>query len=255
MADINVKPGESIDIDVNGVALLTKRLRNLKYDYGNMQDEQKYGNLSGKPVERTQARQDRMDKLANLIQSIEAKIKAATQKADSKPNKLNAMFEQIAVECSDIIAVMKQTHTVLRRGAGNNALVFKGHPRADRKPTTSDPEMQKQLDTELSDAGFKALRGNSLFVTTDYDFAKAYGTMYLIFPVNGFAYTWMPHTKELILGGDNVATIPDIWQFSEHHLDEAMSAGHEILLKGDFYALRANALESKVEEFFGIKLK
>jgi hypothetical protein len=256
MADQKIQPGQELDINVTGVASLEKRLQQLKTKYQAM--------LNSTPEEKqTQRYQDTMDKLLTLLDVVKDKIKSADnpeapefiQKTMLYKDKLNAFFEKMAVECSDYIEIMKQTKSVLRRGTRARALIFKGHPRGDRRPTTSDPAMQKALDTELEDSGFDARRGNSLFVTTDKEFASRYGNTYLIFPINGFSYTWMPQTKELILGAGHAEEIPDVSEFSDTDLNQAMSAGHEILLKGDFYALRARSLEQRLEQFFKVKFK
>jgi hypothetical protein len=59
------------------------------------------------------------------------------------------------------------------------------------------PEVQEMIDGWMKENGFKALRSNSFFVTGDYEQAMKYGNVYVIFPKDGFYYTWFEGTKDL----------------------------------------------------------
>lgn len=70
----------------------------------------------------------------------------------------------------------------------NSVLI--GKPYENRKPNDTEPFNQKYVDDIMARHGFKARRGNSIFVTTDFNQASSYGSIYYIFPINGFTYSW-----------------------------------------------------------------
>lgn len=51
----------------------------------------------------------------------------------------------------------------------------------------------------MIDNGFNARRSNSLFCTSDYNQASDYGTPYVVFPVNGFSFTYWDNCKDLFV--------------------------------------------------------
>jgi hypothetical protein len=55
-----------------------------------------------------------------------------------------------------------------------------------------------KIDARLKKQNFTALRSNSIFCTTNYGTASAYGdVVFVIFPINGFSYTWSPQIRDL----------------------------------------------------------
>ncbi len=100
------------------------------------------------------------------------------------------MIEKIPDECSDILELYRSNRRVLFRGSNSRGSFYYDEPREDRRPSDSTPELQIAFDTYLASKGFTALRSNSAFCTNGYDHAAAYGLVSVVFPRNGFTYTW-----------------------------------------------------------------
>jgi hypothetical protein len=71
-----------------------------------------------------------------------------------------------------------------------------GLPFNNRKPKDSTRKQQNVVDNMLQKAGFTALRGNSIF-TANKLMASDYGVLYMIFPFDGFQYTWSTRYGDL----------------------------------------------------------
>lgn len=116
-----------------------------------------------------------------------------TSMGDEFLNDPEKIIEYVRQHCSDIIGEMQATRKFLYRGIkrGELAPAFVGQSRQDRRPKDTANDVSAFFDKALASHGFKALRGNSIFVTSDYDHALSYGdTVYAIFPINGFQYTY-----------------------------------------------------------------
>lgn len=114
-----------------------------------------------------------------------------------QPFKASQVLQTIEQECSTILNLNKKTQKFLLSGMKDRGAAFSGVTRTDRKPKDSDPELTTKFDNYLRELNFKALRSNSMFVTTDLNQADMYGDVYLIFPKdNQFHYTY---TKQKIL--------------------------------------------------------
>jgi len=126
------------------------------------------------------------------------------------------MFAILNSECSEFLKVFKETQKFLYRGLRNYESVFEGRSREDRSPKDSINEVSERLDQALKNAGFSALRSNSIFTTTDEHFAGTYGhTLYLIFPKNGFHFLYT-NTKDLVLNDWSIiADVNKMHEFTE----------------------------------------
>lgn len=97
----------------------------------------------------------------------------------------------IAPNCSQIIDIYKQSESALYRGAKNKtADIYRGVSWQERKPVDSDRYLSTLFDQMLAANGMTALRSNSIFATSSYSHAKGFGSVYILFPVNGFEYTY-----------------------------------------------------------------
>jgi hypothetical protein len=103
----------------------------------------------------------------------------------------------IAPEVQQALAIMNSNGCKLYRGiSGDKPKSFVSSPREDRKPRDGIPFVQEIVDEWLKNHGFTALRSNSLFVTSDLGESRVYGKPYMIFPVDGFTYTWFRGMKD-----------------------------------------------------------
>jgi len=99
----------------------------------------------------------------------------------------------IRQHCSDAIQYMKDAgkyfYRGMRPGKGLGSAIV-GQSRQDREPKDTKDDISAFFDQALTSHGFKALRRNSIFVTSDKSNAEIYGPAYAIFPMNGFNYTY-----------------------------------------------------------------
>lgn len=110
---------------------------------------------------------------------------------------ITPVLAQIQEKCSDILAVLKNhPNTFLLRGMSNKEPVFQGVPRPDRKSLSTPQFISDMVDDWFNQYGFVANRSNSLFVTSNWSMAEMYGQVYMIFPVNGFDYTWFERSSD-----------------------------------------------------------
>jgi len=117
--------------------------------------------------------------------------------------------DYIEEHCSDIIKLMKVSGIFLYRGVKNQSTtVFVGQSRQDREPKDTRQDISAYFDKALASHGFKALRGNSIFVTSNLLQAAGYGDTYAIFPMNGFDYTYTSMT-DLIIRNGHLIEYPD----------------------------------------------
>ena len=134
--------------------------------------------------------------LLNKVEEINRGIQVATYTpSPAEYNYVNMVLR----DCSDVIDVIKKTHFFLYRGLGdaNPRDVFLGRTRVDRKPKDMHKKLHTAIDDILTQAGFNATRSNSIFVTGLKSHASAYGRLYMIFPLNGFDFTWSPLYADL----------------------------------------------------------
>lgn len=132
------------------------------------------------------------------LASARAKIKQYA--VDENAMKVISFVEK---HCSQSMDIFKQSKHVMFRGMGNEKRdVIIGSPWTNRRPKDSSVEDQNMLDSYLEAAGFTALRRNSTFVSSNLSQAENYGSVYVIFPKNGFSYTWSSIHDDLIITPD-----------------------------------------------------
>jgi hypothetical protein len=144
-----------------------------------------------------------LNKLSKKRDETERKAKKLKEIPNAKDLKYFSLIEEV---CSDFIKDAKASNTFLYRGMSTGAEVIYGKPYTNRTTKDTSEETQKLFDKFLTLTGFKALRSNSIFVTSKYSHARNYGQkVYVIFPRNKFNFTWsagnsdwIPKMSELI---------------------------------------------------------
>jgi hypothetical protein len=111
------------------------------------------------------------------------------------------LFAKIKTECSDIIAELKKTETFLYRGSKTNVQARMGIPNPNRRAKDSKQDISDIFNQVLIASGFAATRQNSIFATTRHADAEDYGTIYYVFPKNGFDFMYTTE-RDLILHND-----------------------------------------------------
>ena len=126
------------------------------------------------------------------------------------------MVDILNNECSEFLAIVKRNDRFLYRGLRDTASVFEARSWQNRQPKDSSNDISLRFDQALNNAGFQALRSNSIFTTTDYHFANSYGSqVYMIFPKNGFNFL-TTNTRDLLLNHwEKLADERVIYEFAD----------------------------------------
>lgn len=180
------------------------------------------------------------------------------------------IVERLSKECSDAVYAMQMTNKFLYRGVkvgGHNAgtiwkprilqgsapTIFKSSSRENRKSLDTPNHIQDMIDGALEATGFTALRSNSIFCSGDKRAAMNYGVPYIIFPIDGFALTWSSNFVDLYSDAiedknaqqellDQFEYDPGEWifkiaKYNNTGLLAAINSKHEIMIKGEYYAI------------------
>lgn len=205
----------------------------------------------------------------------------------------SSIARRIERDCSEFLTVSRarENNRFLFRGFKSaRPDFFAGRAYNERKPRDTVPKMQEAVDEWLSRNGFSALRSNSIFTTADPIVAKKYGNVYAVFPKNGFHYTWFQNAFDLYVArgtffrhlADVSGTEPDGFDYPKHlqagywkdedikaamekfmewaeptssNLSKAMSTDHEIMVKGEFYAVKKGSFlyEFILKKLYGVE--
>ena len=161
--------------------------------------------------------------------------------------------EFINVHCSDAVEAFLQTDQLLFHGnRGLKGFIAMGSSPEHRRPKDTNPNTQRLIDYKLREAGFKALRSNSIFATSRYGVTKQYGRTYVLFPLNGFDFTWSNKIQDIwsVADFDSGNFMRDLrqsspadfiaeWDFRKNDFPAALNRGHEIMIHGKVVAVSA----------------
>lgn len=168
---------------------------------------------------------------------------------------------QVKRHCSEFL----RFNAALYHGTDQDwSSIHVGHTPHERYPQLG--ERREEIDAWLVQHGFVALRGNSMFCGNRRDmsvpYAK-YGKLYIVFPVNGFRYTWYRNTDDLFVEDNrqsrkgrriDVDKLMQIAQPADTDLSEALNSHmhHEIQLLGNFWAFDAHIYGDLImDEMYG----
>lgn len=128
--------------------------------------------------------------------------------------------DYIGQHCSDILSLYQNTGSrVFYRGLSWPHLIrsapglsyktfaFVGQSREDRRTKDSNTSQTQVFDAALATNGFKALRSNSLFVSSSPSVANDYGSIWVIFPFNGFDFTYT-NRQDLVIDEQSLIYYP-----------------------------------------------
>jgi hypothetical protein len=188
---------------------------------------------------------------------------------DSPNTDWNKAVKYINGQCSDILSLYRKNHKVLYRGITRHAGLFIGHPGENRPSFGGNPDLMKVVDEKLIEGGFKALRSNSIMCTSRKSRAMVFGTPYVIFPKNGFDFTYSLIIKDLntfaidtpfnnspeskVAHFKNLPSMQMIWKygFRNTYLLDGMKNSNEIYIKGDYLAVSMYVYENQLIELLG----
>lgn len=179
------------------------------------------------------------------------------------------------IEETDNVPVFKGTELALNRLHGNMGL-FRN--RRNRVPRDTPLSLQVKIDTVMHRLGIKARRENSVFCTSMKHISQLYGEAYIIYPVNGYSYSFF-NVNDLYYilywffdeesGIDMNTDFTELENFEEDYLpyfkekefeeftkktiqtsdiDQAIRTGSEILVNCDYYYL----VHSSFENYLGM---
>ena len=169
----------------------------------------------------------------------------------------------IQENCKESLAAMRAGKEFLYRGSANKDFkAFKGASRENRRPLSTKAHYQVLLDEMLTQYGFTAIRSNSIYCTSniseaDY-YSKSVGTTYMIFPIDGFKFTWSEYSGDLyaLMNAADYRTLDDRrfvdfmdkFKFVKTRLNIAIQDGHEVMVHGQYYAFQTKYFYSAFKE-------
>jgi len=121
-----------------------------------------------------------------------------TEELDDIVSSVDEFVELIQNDCSEIIDVYRKANgNALYRGINGirptgNKIDYWEY----RTPVDMSSNRQDMIDDVLHRQGMKAVRGNSIFTSPRMKIAKDWGSPFIVFPMNGFQYTWFKNQNK-----------------------------------------------------------
>ena len=116
---------------------------------------------------------------------------ALGQKHELDKTQFEEIWDNLIVpNCSEILNMYKVSDELFYRGIRSYIPIFRGSSRINRKPLDSFQSLSDLYDISLKECGITALRSNSTFIINNYSQSFNYGTPFIIFPIDGFEYTF-----------------------------------------------------------------
>lgn len=197
------KPGMTIDAygpDAikNALIFINKKIIDAQARIARLEKERDENNGEWANPISAEAYQQAVTNLQDL-QSQAKKLKALSKTVVTNTD-IDNLWNRIKVECSDYLAACGRAQTWLYRGMGSRETrpAFLEKSPEHRQPSDSHPGLMRSFDQSLHQLGFAALRSNSIFCSGDKDTASYFGHLYVIFPRNGFDFTYT-NQREIIL--------------------------------------------------------
>ena len=197
------KPGMTLDVHTpdtikNALVFLNKKIIDVQARMARLEPERDQNNGNWQYPSSAEAYQQAVDNLQDL-QSKVKKLKSLSKTVVTDID-IDHLWNRIKTECSEYLEACSRAQTWLFRGLGyrENRPAFLEKSQEQRIPVDSNPMLMKSFDQSLQHLGFAALRHNSIFCSSNRDTAGAFGYIYVVFPRNGFDYTYT-NEREIIL--------------------------------------------------------
>jgi transcription antitermination factor NusG len=205
LTEAPVQPGEKKEI-----SFTLKKLDKVTSKLSEYKKSLQYMESTTLPPDMQKKMQELQDELNIEIGKVQAAYDDAYSKsftASGTPLKMENLFKGLQKNCKEIIKVYQDLNgssfkrqKFLYRGIRSRSDALYGKPFEARKPKDSNSELHTMLNDAMKNAGFTARRDNSTFTTGDRGQASGYGnSLYILFPVDGFKYTWSRTEKDLVL--------------------------------------------------------
>lgn len=188
------------------------------------------------------------------IDEIEAGQKRGIDSIDSPHDEIARFVQLVQTECSDAWNAYDTHSMFLYRGIqsmkDSEMVMFHGKTRNNRRPAATKNAISEAIDGNLIAMGFTAIRSNSIFCSSHITDAASYGKAYIIFPKNGFQFTWSPKVADLFieLASSDVnytakmirdmtaEEFQDAFGYTNVGFGEALESYNEIMISGEYYA-------------------
>lgn len=162
-------------------------------------------------------------------------------------NQSKRQMKMILQQCSEHFKFINEKQMWFQHHGSFPEVMGKYRTKPGRTPVDSSPAMQKNVDLILKKNGFKALRGNSLFVRPLQMMSfrpsrnsGSYGTFWII-PINGTNYTLNPNISDFYTKAydwdENPLPMAEVRKFLAGYTQDVFQAkmANEIMLSGQFY--------------------
>jgi len=169
----------------------------------------------------------------------------------------NRVATYIEQHCSDILSVYQNINRFLYRGIdGATAPLIFGETPTNRPAKDTPCDIHERINNIFRESNFIARRDNSIFCTSRKDRARDYGRLYVIFPMNGFNYTWSTEIEDmyedcyyadqkfsqdeflnLLFNHSSAAFIKRYGFVQNEGISAALESNHEILIHGTYIAI------------------
>jgi hypothetical protein len=147
--------------------------------------------------------------------------------------------------CSEILTIYKQAGNFLFRGVRlNDKIAFKSKILKDRRPGYLDLRMHNAFNKAIVKMGGVAHRGNSIFCSAKEAAADIWGTVFIVFPKDGFQVTLFPTYKQDYFFHELAYNSPESLNvtlkkyppsFDKKLLPKEIKRRAEVLITGDWY--------------------
>lgn len=199
-----VQPGER-----KGISFKLKKLEKISDKLRQYQNSMSHMKMAQLPGDLQKEMQQLQDKLNAEIDKVNQayQIEYEKSKVNDRPVKMDNLFKALAKNCKEIIKVYKELNRndfergkFLYRGIKSSDDALYGKPFESRKPKDSNRDLHELVNGTINSLGLAANRENAMFVTGDRSQASGYGnSLYIMFPIDGFKFTWSKTVKDLVL--------------------------------------------------------
>lgn len=208
ISEAEVKPGErkSISFKVNRLEKLLKKLNQYKKNAETLQNME----LPSSTVEELASILNKVNAEIDKVQKAHDEISQTINSSDT-PIKVTNFFNGLLKNCKQVLATYKtlnqgvdsnntgELRFMFRGIKGQNSDAIYGKPFTKRRPKDSPKTADMLFNLAMKEAGFEARRDNSSFVSGNDSHAGGYGNLYIMFPVDGFSFTWSKKHDDLVL--------------------------------------------------------
>lgn len=148
---------------------------------------------------------------------------------------VNKLVQILSTKCSSIINCYQKANNLLYRGIreASSPVLYKTI-RTDRKPVELSKTAQNIIHSELQANGIDTTRSNSAFCSGQFTIASAWGTPYIVFPLNGWSASWFEGISE---SGYSFNYFQELWA----EANQGARKG-DIDLISDNYTISLNAM-------------